>query len=238
MEVDGVPPSPASLYRLLKGAVVSLTRLFTHLSVSALIKDDITLSTAICEITYKQSRHNQRLGDFIQQVSKRNKSGEHLPVMSVSNRFGFIQQSEQFESRAVASEDTSHYKIVSYNDFAYNPARINVGSIARFKHRSQGIVSPMYVCFRTNNDVLPEYLEHFFDTQHFTLEMDKRLEGSVRMCLSFEGLCNVPICVPSIEEQTHIAKLMNNISSMIEIEDSILQKNNLIKRHLLAELLI
>ncbi|MCS2967138.1 hypothetical protein NXW94_16840 [Bacteroides ovatus] len=44
---------------------------------------------------------------------------------------GFIKQSEQFEDRNVASDDTSNYKIVEKNDFAYNPARINVGSIAR-----------------------------------------------------------------------------------------------------------
>jgi len=38
---------------------------------------------------------------------------------------GFIKQSEQFEDRNVASDDTSNYKIVEKNDFAYNPAYHN-----------------------------------------------------------------------------------------------------------------
>ena len=52
-----------------------------------------------------------------------------LNVLSVSNKLGFVEQSEQFEDRTVASEDITKYKIVRTNDFAYNPARINVGSI-------------------------------------------------------------------------------------------------------------
>ena len=83
------------------------------------------------------------IGDFIEQTSKRNKDCAILNVLSVSNSQGFIQQSEQFENRIVASDDTSNYKIVARNDFAFNPARINVGSIARLTTFERGIVSPM-----------------------------------------------------------------------------------------------
>lgn len=64
-------------------------------------------------------------------------------MLSVSNKQGFINQSEQFEDRIVASDDTSNYKVVKKDDFAYNPARINVGSIARLTSFEIGIVSPM-----------------------------------------------------------------------------------------------
>ena len=63
----------------------------------------------------------------------------------MSNRFGFINQSEQFEDRNVASDDVRNYKVVHRGDFAYNPARINVGSIAMLKSFESGIVSPMYI---------------------------------------------------------------------------------------------
>ena len=85
------------------------------------------------------------IGDFIEQTSKRNKDSAIQNVLSVSNSQGFIQQSEQFENRIVASDDTSNYKIVERNDFAFNPARINVGSIARLITFERGIVSPMYI---------------------------------------------------------------------------------------------
>ena len=123
------------------------------------IEDLKKLKSAFCEKMYDESNPNTRLADIIEQQSIRNKAGEDLKVLSVSNRYGFVEQSEQFEDRTVASEDTSNYKIVALNDFAYNPARINVGSIARLKNFENGILSPMYICFRCKGSVLPEFLE-------------------------------------------------------------------------------
>jgi type I restriction enzyme S subunit len=164
--------------------------------------------------------------------------GEDLKVLSVSNRYGFIEQSEQFEDRTVASEDTSNYKIVSLNDFAYNPARINVGSIARLKFFEKGIVSPMYICFHCKENVLPEFLEHFLNTKYFSLEMEKRLEGSVRMCLSFEGLCNIPIYIPSYEMQMDIGKKITVLNDKLGLEESYSNYLNSHKRYLLSQLFI
>ena len=100
--------------------------------------------------------------------------------MSVSNRQGFIKQSDQFENRNVASEDTSNYKIVEKNDFAFNPARINVGSIARLTTFENGIVSPMYICFRTQENVAPEYIDFFFESKHFLELLNKQKQYLLR----------------------------------------------------------
>lgn len=141
--------------------------------------------SAIIEIEYTpNTKTTSPIGDVIEQISKRNKNNEVKNVLSVSNRQGFIKQSDQFENRNVASEDTSNYKIVEQNDFAFNPARINVGSIARLTTLEKGIVSPMYICFRTQENVVPEYIDYFFESKHFYCEIQKRLEGSVRQCLS------------------------------------------------------
>ena len=170
-----------------------------------LIKDYEVYRSAIIEIEYspKDSYHSH-IGGAIVQISKRNKDNHLCNVLSVSNRQGFIKQSEQFEDRNVASDDTSNYKIVEKNDFAYNPARINVGSIARLTKFETGIVSPMYICFRTKDCLLPEYLELFFESRNFFYHIQKRLEGSVRLCLSYEELCNIPIVIPSIEKQKQV----------------------------------
>ena len=97
-----------------------------------IIEDLKKLKSAIIEMEYSHNtKSNLHIGDFIEQTSKRNKDGAIQNVLSVSNSQGFIQQSEQFENRSVASDDTSNYKIVERNSFAFNPARINVGSIAR-----------------------------------------------------------------------------------------------------------
>ena len=203
-----------------------------------LIEDYKRLKAAIVEKLYDNNKEECfPIGDYIEQTSKRN--GHCCSnVLSVSNRQGFICQSEQFKDRTVASEDTSNYKIVERDDFAFNPARINVGSIARLSTFERGIVSPMYICFRTKDNLLPEYLEYYFESKQFLTEIQKRLEGSVRQCLSYEGLCNIPLCIPTIETQQKIGKRLSCISSNIGLEMDFLKLLQKQKQYLLSQMFI
>jgi type I restriction enzyme S subunit len=193
---------------------------------------------AIIEKVFSENKCNCKIGDVIFQISHRNRSKKETNILSVSNKWGFVEQSEQFEDRIVASEDITNYKIVRINDFAYNPARINVGSIARLKRYESGIVSPMYICFHSQNALLPEYLELFFYTQYFKHEMYKRLEGSVRLCLSFEGLTNIPIFIPEITTQREISIKINSIETKIGIEETYLNALKVQKQYLLKHMFI
>ena len=179
-----------------------------------------------------------RLKNLIKEKSIRNKENTVKEVYSVNNKYGFILQSEQFKDREVASEDTSNYKIVQYNDFAYNPARINVGSIARMKENNIVIISPMYICFSTKENLFPEYLEFYFDSEVFKHEMTKRLEGSVRMCLSYESMTNIPVDLPEIEEQKRMTKVLLELDNKIEKEEKIFRKIKRLKRGLLQQMFI
>ena len=203
------------------------------------IEDLKKLKSAIAERVYNCRTYQlYRIGDVIEQVSKRNNSMSIDKVLSVSNKLGFINQSEQFEDRIVASEDTSNYKIVYKDDFAYNPARINVGSIARLKHFNKGIVSPMYICFRVKQGIVLDYLEYFFTTNYFFNEMQKRLEGSVRQCLSFEGLCNIPIYIPNLDEQQKMGRKVSVIMEKIDNENRYLDSLKMQKQYLLRQMFI
>ena len=189
-----------------------------------IIEDLKKLKSAIIEKEYSnKTKSFSRLGDFIEQISKRNKDRAIHNVLSVSNSQGFIQQSEQFENRIVASDDTSNYKIVERNHFAFNPARINVGSIARLITFEKGIVSPMYICFRTKDSLFPEYLGYYFESKQFFIEIQKRLEGSVRQCLSFDGLCNIPLSIPMVEVQQQIGKRLSALVQKIKLETDFLE---------------
>lgn len=204
-----------------------------------IIEDLKMLKYAIIEMEYGQmAKSISHIGDFIEQISKRNKDSAIKNVLSVSNSQGFIQQSEQFENRIVASDDTSNYKIVERNDFAFNPARINVGSIARLTTFERGIVSPMYICFRTKDILFPEYLDYYFESKQFFTEIQKRLEGSVRQCLSFDGLCNIPLCVPAIEMQQQIGKRLSALVQEIKLEIDFLELLQKQKKFLLYQMFI
>ena len=204
-----------------------------------IIEDLKKLKSAIIEMEYGHvTKSISHIGDFIEQTSKRNKDSAIQNVLSVSNSQGFIQQSEQFENRIVASDDTSNYKIVERNDFAFNPARINVGSIARLTTFERGIVSPMYICFRTKDNLFPEYLDYYFESKQFFTEIQKRLEGSVRQCLSFDGLCNIPLCIPSVENQQQIGKRLSALVQEIKLEIDFLELLQKQKKFLLYKMFI
>ena len=203
-----------------------------------IIEDLKKLKCAIIETEYNSKGQEYRIGDIIEQKSLRNKSNLVKTVLSVNNKLGFINQDEQFEDRIVASEDTSNYKVVTKDDFAYNPARINVGSIARLKSYDKGIVSPMYICFKVTDSIVPEYLESYFATNQFFKEMQKRLEGSVRLCLSFEGLCNIPVVIPNMDEQAEIGKRIHLLENKIETECNILSQYEKQKQYLLRQMFI
>ena len=184
-------------------ALISLldTRIQTQ---KKIIEDLKKLKDAITHFHYRNELSHSPMvyiGQYITQVSQRNKDAKIDRVLSVSNKYGFINQDEQFEDREVASADTSNYKVVHKGDFAYNPARINVGSVARLQEFENGIVSPMYVCFTAKKGLLPAYFELYLSTSIFKQEMNKRLEGSVRLCLTYESLCNIKIALPEFNVQ-------------------------------------
>ena len=219
----------AELFRLIDERIATQNKIIEKLQ--SLIK-------GIVELAFSHAATSNTLGCYITQISQRNKTGKDLPVLSVSNKHGFVEQSEQFEDRIIASDDTSNYKIVDINDFAYNPARINVGSIARLKDKECGIVSPMYICFRTSKDILPEYLELFFKTVTFSFEVGKRLEGSVRLCLSYESLCEIVIPIISIREQQSLVKMVTTFHSKLDVEKGFLSSYQSQKQCLLSQMFI
>ena len=192
----------------------------------------------IVRIYTKQYSNKEKLLKLINQKSNKNSNNEVNEVYSISNKDGFLLQSNQFKDRMIASEDISNYKIVKKDYFAYNPARINVGSIARMKEAKQGIISPMYICFICNEKILPDYLEYFYESSVFKYEMNKRLEGSVRMCLSYESMINIPIELPSLEEQRKSSQILNKIDEKIKKEENIYIIQNNLKKGLLQKMFI
>ena len=236
LKIETFAPSKEEQYKIASLLKFLDERIATQ---NKVIEDLKKLKSAIAERVYNCRTYQlYRIGDVIEQVSKRNTRMSIDKVLSVSNKLGFINQSEQFEDRIVASEDTSNYKIVYKDDFAYNPARINVGSIARLKHFNKGIVSPMYICFRVKQGIVLDYLEYFFTTNYFFYEMQKRLEGSVRQCLSFEGLCNIPIYIPNLDEQQKMGRKVSVIMEKIDNENRYLDSLKMQKQYLLRQMFI
>jgi|SRR5690554_141595 len=158
----------------------------------------------------------RKLGDYLEHKSKRNKQLIVETILSVSNSKGFILQSDQFENHRIASKDVSNYKIVHKNDVAYNPSRINVGSIAILKDFDVGIISPMYVVFSLKNGLELSFFESLIETHLFKHLVKVGCSGSVRDSLNFEDLENFKLSLPKeVEEQQKIASFISSIDKKI-----------------------
>ena len=145
-------------------------------------------------------------------------------MFSVTNDRGFVPQSEQFEGRDMVGEDIKAYKIIHTNDFAYNPARINVGSIAMYTGERPCMISSLYVCFKTTKEVNNEWLMHLLKTPKMNYYYNVNGEGGVRVYLFYTNFARIRMSIPKIEEQKKIAKLLNLIDERIATQNKIIDK--------------
>ena len=177
------------------------------------------------------------LGDYLAHKSKKNKNNEVDLVLSVSNKKGFITQDEQFDGYQVASKDLTNYKIVEKGEYAYNPSRINVGSIARLKNNTIGIVSPMYVVFKLKNlDSI--FFDNLYQTHLFKHLIKVGCSGSVRDSLNFNDMADFVFSFPSLEEQAKIVNFLSSIDSKIEQVGKQLDESKQFKKALLQQMFV
>lgn len=153
-----------------------------------------------------------KIGDVISEYSVRNKFDENIPVYSVTNEKGFC---TGYFSKEVASKDKSTYKIVPRGYFAYNPSRINVGSVDWQKYEDRVIVSPLYVVFGVSDRLDRQYLLHYLKSDMMLSFIKEYATGSVRDNLKLADLGKLPINLRPVEEQRQIATTLDKIDDLI-----------------------
>ncbi|MBE6343748.1 MAG: restriction endonuclease subunit S [Lentimicrobiaceae bacterium] len=184
----------------------------------------------IDEVLYK------KLKPFIVEKSERNTNQTYTNVLSVTNNRGFINQAEQFD-REVASDNTANYKLVRKGQFAYNPSRVNVGSLDLLQTYEYGILSPMYIVFETRQTMDPKFLYYQLKSGWFVGHIPMYVQGSVRDSLSFDGLENMKFWIPSLTEQKAIAEVLTTADNEIATHRKKLDALRLQKRGLMQQLL-
>jgi len=177
------------------------------------------------------------VGKYVREVSKRNADLQEKRILSVTNSRGFINQSEQF-GRELASADLTNYKIIKKGQFAYNPSRVNVGSIDLLTNYESGILSPMYVVFETSTgDLIPEFLYYHLKTYWFTGHIPMFVQGSVRDSLSFDGFSGMKFYIPEPKIQKEIVNILETASAELKLYENKLQNLQLQKKGLMQQLL-
>ena len=167
------------------------------------------------------------------------KNKDNLPYesYSVTNDNGFVPQNEQFENGGtMATADKRMYYIVSKNSFAYNPARINVGSIGYYDGPENVIVSSLYEVFKTSEDIDDRYLWHWFKSNNFKKLIEQYQEGGVRLYFYYDKLCMCSLPTPSIQEQIKIGRYFDNLDNLITLHQRKYNKLLNVKKSMLEKM--
>lgn len=157
----------------------------------------------------------KKLGDFISEYSVKNKCNETIPVYSVTNSQGFC---KDYFSKEVASQDKSTYKIVPYGCFAYNPSRINVGSVDWQNKEERVIVSPLYTVFSVSENLNRDFLLYFIKSNGTMGIINSLATGTVRLNLKLSMLKEFQIIVPPLSDQKSIVEELNTINELIRLK--------------------
>ena len=178
------------------------------------------------------------LGEVTKVISLKNKEEAQLPIYSINNKIGFVPQGEQFENIDGISRgyDTSLYKVVIPNMFAYNPARINVGSIGYSANLSNVMISSLYVCFVLIADNDDKFYWQWFKSAKFNTLVHRFTEGGVRQYLFYENLARIKILVPSCSEQEKIALFLDTVDLKIENQKAIVESLEKQKKALMKKI--
>lgn len=180
-----------------------------------------------------------RLGDITKNKSAKVKERNDVKVLSPVTT-GELVLSEEYFTKQVFSSSIAKYKIVNKGDFAYNPARVNIGSLGRNEFDFDGCVSPVYVVFSVL-DGYENYFDLFRKTDFFKDSVASLAIGGVRQSLSYDDLSSIEVIIPSenaVEEFNNLYNQMKKTIKANKLENSRLSslRDTLLPRLMSGEL--
>lgn len=176
----------------------------------------------VCDATIEKLRRempSEAIGEYISLSGKKNIDGKTTLVRGVEATGNFM------PTRAkMAGIDITKYSVVREREIAYNPSRINLGSVALCNEKC--VVSPMYVVFRVIalEKILPEYLIMWLsrsETHRYTLF---KAMGSVRDTFDFSLMKEYQVPMPDIAIQQSIVDIYNAYITRKKINERLKQQ--------------
>ena len=155
----------------------------------------------------------KELGKVSKNIREKVASRTNIPVLSAIKE-GHLILSEEYFSKQVYSKSLSKYILVKENDYAYNPARVNIGSLGRNTICSLGCVSPVYVVFEIDDNYLA-FFDLYFKMKSFKNEVKLRASGSVRQTLSYDDFSLIKVIYPPKSVSSKFNKLSAVLSEKI-----------------------
>ena len=158
-----------------------------------------------------------KLGDIALQSTEKVLTRNDVKVLSPITT-GKLVLSEEYFTKQVFSKSIRNYKIVKQGAFAYNPARVNIGSLGMNEFKFDGCVSPVYVVF----ECLKGY-SFFFDlfrkTEFFKQAVISFAIGGVRQTLNYSDFALIDVTIPPLNIVQSFNEIYHHLKKKISINE-------------------
>lgn len=172
---------------------------------------------------FTEEWEEKKLGEVAVKINRRNIRMEVTRVLTNSANAGVVDQNDYFDRDIAVKDNTENYHIVDFEDFVYNP-RISVaapvGPISINKV-GKGIMSPLYTVFRFHTGHIP-FFEQYFQTAIWHPYLKRIANYGARfdrMNITSEGFFNMPLLLPSLNEQQKIASCLSELDNLISAQN-------------------
>ena len=183
------------------------------------------------------------LSALFSKSTQKNADGHITNVICNSAKLGLIPQREYFDKDIANSDNTSGYYIIQQNDFVYNPRKSSdapYGPISSYKYAEDGIVSPLYLCFRAKDEINPLYYEWYFRSsawhRYIYMSGDSGARHD-RVSIKDDTFFAMPINLPSEQEQSKIASFLQSLDDRIAAQEKLVASLKKYKRGVVKALI-
>ncbi|WP_295405209.1 restriction endonuclease subunit S [uncultured Thiocystis sp.] len=154
-------------------------------------------------------------------------------VRAVTNSAGMIPMRAQTIAGVL-----DRYMVVEPRAFAYNPMRINVGSLCKWPGDEPCLVSPDYVVFNCKAGELDaDYFDYLRHTHRWDHSMQAAGNGSVRVRIYYDDLASLRYVIPPLPEQVRISTFLRSLDRELSLLRAQLAALKTQKRGLMQQLL-
>ena len=186
----------------------------------------------------------KRLQDISFKITEKNKGFKIKNIISNSAKNGLISQRDFFDKDIANISNIDGYYVIQPGDFVYNPRKsyeAPYGPINSYKLDSEGVVSPLYFCFRINGEVNKCYIEYYFKStkwyRYIYMNSDQGVRHD-RVSIKDSEMMKMNIKLPVMQEQNKIAKFLLGINNLLDKEKEKLQELKQWKKGLLQNMFV
>jgi type I restriction enzyme S subunit len=206
-------------------------------------KDDTSTSLSASDGKAFPEWNKVQLSDIAERVKAKNKI-DNQNVLTISAQLGLVSQLEYF-NKSVSAKNLKGYYLLERNDFAYNKSYSNgypMGAIKRLDKYDLGVVSTLYICFRFNEKVSHNFMEHYFDAGLQNRAIEKVAQEGARnhglLNIGVNDFFEINLKIPSLAEQTKIANFLSAINENIELVTKKIEHTKTYKKGLLQQMFV